>query len=106
MTKIKRNFLLTALLLAMGVGLYHLPLYRNRYSMEIVKVDDGYGYKIYQDQKPYIFQPFIPVVAGKYSFGSEKDAEQVGRLVLDRLSKGEDFSVTMEDLNRLGIASH
>lgn len=106
MKKIRKNLFLIVLLLVIGIGFYYLPLQRGDYSMEVVEVDGGYGYKIYRDQKPYIFQPFIPVVAGKYSFGSEEDAEQVGRLVLDRLSKGEDFSVTMEDLNRLGIASH
>lgn len=64
----------------------------------------GWGYRIGDpDGKPRIYQPYIPVLEERIPFRTEKEAHAVGSLVLRRLKKGRRFTVTCEDLQRLGV---
>lgn len=76
------------------------------YSVEILNIDsDKYGYKIKQNERVVILQPFVPGVPGKQYFRSSGEALRVGRLVCKRLADGRDFSVTPDDLEQLKIRS-
>ncbi len=50
-----------------------------------------------------IFQPFIPCISGKKPFMEKRDAEQVGQLVMKRMKSRENYTVTLDDLESLGI---
>ena len=65
------------------------------FSMEVIEVNGGYGYQI--------FQPFIPCISGKKPFMEKRDAEQVGQLVMKRMKSRENYTVTLDDIESLGI---
>lgn len=73
------------------------------FSMEVIEVNGGYGYQISHNNHITIFQPFIPSISGKKPFMEKRDAEQVGQLVMKRMKSGENYTVTLDDLESLGI---
>ncbi len=73
------------------------------FSMEVIEVSGGYGYQISHNNHITIFQPFIPSVSGKKPFTEKRDAEQIGQLVMKRMKNGESYTVTLADLESLGI---
>jgi len=73
------------------------------FSMEVIEVSRGYGYQISRNNHITIFQPFIPSVSGKKPFIKKRDAEQIGQLVMKRMKNGESYTVTLADLESLGI---
>lgn len=71
---------------------------------EVVKVDSGWGYKIYKNNKVFINQPFIPAVRGTHYFKTKKDAELTAQLVIDIMSKKNGLpTVTIEQLDSIGV---
>ena len=91
------------LLLLVGIMyVYVHPV--NRYRLEVTRVGgSGYGYKIYERERLIIVQPFIPVVSGKRAFQSEQDARCIGNLVLERVKAGDEFAISKDDLDNLGV---
>ena len=76
------------------------------YTVELLQLDTNkYGYQIKQDERILITQPFVPGISGKFYFHSPEDAMRVGKLVIKRLEAGAAFSITPEDIKRLGINS-
>lgn len=76
------------------------------YTVEVIEVDSNkYGYQIKQDERVLIMQPFVPGIPGKWYFEFPEDAIEVGKLVIKRLEAGIAFSITTEDMKRLGINS-
>ena len=73
------------------------------FSMEVIEVNEGYGYQISHNNHITIFQPFIPCISGKKPFMEKRDAEQVGQLVMKRMKNGESYTVTLADLESLRI---
>ncbi|SDL01538.1 protein of unknown function [Catalinimonas alkaloidigena] len=55
------------------------------YRVEAYAVEGGWGYRILQDQKTVIDQPFVPVRAARQPFHSETQALQTARLVVAKL---------------------
>lgn len=66
-------------------------------------VSRGYGYQISHNNHITIFQSFRPSVSGKKTFTEKRDAEQIGQLVMKRMKSGESYTVTLADLESLGI---
>ena len=73
------------------------------FSMEVIEVNGGYGYQISHNNHITIFSLFIPSISGKKPFMEKRDAEQVGQLVMKRMKSGENYTVTLDDLESLGI---
>ena len=73
------------------------------FSMEVIEVNGGYGYQISHNNHITIFQPFIPCISGKKPFMEKRDAEQVGQLVMKRMNRRQTYTVTLDDLESLGI---
>ena len=69
------------------------------FSME----NGGYGDQISHNNHITIFQPFIPCISGKKPFMEKRDAEQVGQLVMKRMKSRENYTVTLDDIESLGI---
>ncbi len=76
---------------------------RPKLHCSIYPVNDGYGYMILNGDQPLIKQDFIPVVAGKKTFPSAKDARLVADLVMDKMRKGASPVLVLQELHDLNI---
>lgn len=63
----------------------------------------GWGYDIYVDHKQYIKQDRIPAVAGLHAFVSEEEAERTGKLVVEKIKKGEHPALSKVEIQQLNI---
>jgi hypothetical protein len=70
---------------------------------EAVQTVYGWGYNVLADEKIYIKQEFIPAVPGKQGFKSADDALRVGNLVVKKISSNLPPSITIGELDSLGI---
>lgn len=64
----------------------------------------GWGYDILVDHKIFIHQEDIPAVAGKKGFLTKEDAMKTAGLVVEKLVKGKQPSITKDDLTALKIS--
>ena len=104
----RRTLLFIGLVVILLSGMwwsYYYAEKRNRYCLEVIKLDkdQGYGYTIKQGKQTVIYQPFVPVLSQRKPFKTPDEADIVGDLVLELLESGQDLSVTEEDLKSLGI---
>ena len=75
----------------------------NTLKVAAIKVDNGWGYTIKQDDKIIIKQTVIPAITNNHSFKSEDDALKTGSLVVQRLQQNSSPTITMSDLKTLAI---
>jgi hypothetical protein len=74
------------------------------YTYQTFQVDKNkWGYLILHFDKPFIKQIHIPAVGGNMSFTNEADAEKTARLVLSKLNKKEIPSLSINELEELGV---
>lgn len=72
--------------------------------IETVKIENGWAYKILQNNKVIIYQDLIPAVNGYFVFQNEEDAYKTAELVISKMMKSKDFpSVTVKELDSLGV---
>lgn len=69
----------------------------------VYKLNDGYGYSISYNDILFIKQDYIPTIQNNQSFCTYHDAEAVANLVLEKLIKKENPSITNSELKQLGI---
>lgn len=74
-----------------------------RYDMQVVRFEQGWGYKISKNNKPFITQDCIPAVAGKKTFANRRSARKTGKLVLSKLRSNRIPAVNTEELEELGV---
>jgi hypothetical protein len=74
-------------------------------KVETYKVSDGWGYQIKVNDKVFIDQPFIPVIAGNKPFPSRSTALKAGKIMKQRLIDRKMPSLTKEDFIMIGIDS-
>ncbi len=73
-------------------------------SYKVYKVDSGWGYKIYKNKKVFIKQPIIPAINATIPFKTQKDAEKVAKLVIEKMQKQIGLpSISVEELDSLGV---
>lgn len=60
--------------------------------------EGGWGYQITINKKRLIYQPTITAYDRSVSFPDETSARAVGQLVLERINKKENFSVSKEEV--------
>ncbi|MBQ4914521.1 DUF4907 domain-containing protein [Maribacter sp. MMG018] len=70
---------------------------------EVIDQGDGYGYRIYNGEKLIIQQETIPGFVGEIAFATHDDADKVAKCVMGKLLKGVNPTITLEELNALGI---
>lgn len=82
----------------------HLQENKSVYSYETLELDNGWTYKIYMNNKLFIFQKSIPSVPGVSGFKNQEAAERIARLVIYKLSNGlMPPSVSQQELDSLGV---
>lgn len=74
-----------------------------RINCRVIRVENGWGYELYNGEKIIIHQEVIPVIEGNSPFLSRKDARKTGKLALQKLYKGIIPAITRQDLDSLKI---
>ncbi len=74
-------------------------------TTQVFKTDDqGWGYDVLINGKPYIHQTIIPSVNGRFSFKTQEDARKTASHIVSILLKNNGLpSTTFEELDSLGI---
>jgi|GEM_PF-1334771 len=75
-------------------------------SVEVIamRVDSGWGYQIWINHRPFIYQNQIPAIPGHHVFHSRTDAMRVGTRVAGKILQHESPTITIAELQQLGIA--
>ena len=68
------------------------------FNYQVISVNKGYGYEITQNGKVFIHQDCIPSVNGIQPFNTRKEAEEVAKLVVQKLRKGQSPTVSTEEV--------
>ncbi len=96
------------LLTGLALSVLFLLKYKKReqtpplYS-KVIKLEAGYGYQIFMNDKLLVQQEFIPAIKGKTPFQSEKDAEKVAKSVIRKIQGKISPEITLQELNQLDI---
>ena len=73
-------------------------------EVKLFKIDSGWGYDIYRNNKLYIHQPFIPAFSGNNTFSSEEEARKTAELIIIKIQKNIiPPTVTITELDSMGI---
>lgn len=71
-------------------------------TINVIKIDDGYGYEIYLHEKKLIYQPYVPTVEGNTTFRNRDQAEQAAQLVSYKIRQGHiPPTVTTEEIEAI-----
>jgi len=74
-----------------------------RYDLNVVKHEQGWGYEIRKNHKPFIYQQYIPAIEGNKAFADKRSAKKTGRLVLSKLHHNQLPTISKEELKELGV---
>lgn len=75
----------------------------NGYHLKTFKVGNGWGYTILKKNKVIIKQDIIPGIPLKKPFATEKDAEIVGELMIEKLENKKIPSIAYKELQINGV---
>ena len=100
------------LLLSLAIAVLSLIAYRvflnpstETLNVKTFRVSGGWGYQISIHKKPYIYQPFIPVIPGKMPFPNRRTALRAAKTVKAKLLSGQRPDLTMDDILKTGVDS-
>lgn len=71
------------------------------YEVELYESGNGWGYDIVVNNKPYIHQPYMPVVEGQVPFPDKKSARKTGLIVVEKLKNHKSPRISREELNSI-----
>lgn len=76
----------------------------SNFSLNIIEVEDGWGYEVFKDSTLLIRQKNIPAVQGVKVLISKTQAETLGSFVLSKVKNGQfPPSVSIQELDSLNI---
>ena len=76
----------------------------NVLTVETMNSENGWGYNILKDGKPFIRQANIPSIPGNKGFDSEEKAKTVGNFILFKIQNGiMPPSTNRTELDSLGV---
>lgn len=67
-------------------------------ELQTFQLGDGWGYKVLMNRKVLIYQPTIPAIDSLRSFPTEASARRIGSLVVKRIKKNQNFTITTDDI--------
>jgi hypothetical protein len=103
---VQKNFLFTTVKQVLLISFLLLIFACNNkqgLTLESIKTPTGWGYVIKNNNKIIIKQSIIPVIESQKSFENEKEALEVGNLVLQKLKDKKSPTITKKDLISLSI---
>lgn len=74
---------------------------RKDIKLEVFEYEQGWGYQILIHSKVFIYQPTIPAIQTNQSFPDQRSARKVGLYVMKKIKAGKDFTLSMEDINKI-----
>lgn len=74
-----------------------------KYNVDVIKVDEGWGYDIKQAGEIFIHQPFVPSIQKAMPFPNKRMAKKTAHLVVGKLENGKLPTLTVEEIKNLGI---
>ena len=75
------------------------------FKVKVFEVGIGFGYDITANDVIIIKQENIPAIQQQKNFTSYEHAHQVAGVVVEKLSKGDNPVISIEELKKLGILS-
>lgn len=107
---IKRIYIVVCVIFIVTIIGFSVKTAKSRTNDGMLKVESvplyhasGWGYEILVDHKIFIHQEFIPAIAGKKTFFTKEDAMKTAGLVIEKLIKGKQPTITKDDLTALKI---
>ena len=77
---------------------------KSPYEVEVLNFGEAsYGYQINLHGKLFIKQEYMPAVACKKYFKTEKQAESIANLMIDKMERKESPTIQLSELIHLGI---
>ncbi|RUT78659.1 DUF4907 domain-containing protein [Ancylomarina longa] len=73
------------------------------WTLKTIKIDEGWGYAIYQNDMLTIKQNRIPAIPANTPFVSKESAQKVGEIVLQKIKGHKIPSISKQELQNLGI---
>lgn len=105
--KIRKNFNplfnIYLIIFLTGTFIFVFRKKEDNFKVESIKIINGWGYTISNNNKLIIKQTIIPVVSQQKSFQTEKEALAVGHLVIHKLESNLSPTITKKDLISLKI---
>lgn len=71
--------------------------------LTVIKLENGWGYDINNNQRILIHQPNIPAIQKSIPFNTKQDARKVGSLVLKKIESNKFPTITLRELDSLKI---
>jgi hypothetical protein len=97
----KKILLIFALFLVIVLFTVILTRRGHFYEVELFKSEQGWGYEILKNNKPYIHQPYMPVIEGEVPFSTRQSARKTGRLVVRKIQNHESPAITRAELESI-----
>ena len=95
------------LLVILGLVLATAWLFYNRptqYQVQTFATQNGWGYTILNNGKPFIHQPTIPGQSGMVGFANQAQARRVGERVVEKIQQNTALpTLTTDELRQLGV---
>lgn len=102
----KKYWVYGLLIASLAFFVYKKFIYKPKtIDYKIVKLSNGWGYNILENNKVFISQTTIPAAKGYQVFKTEKDAQVIANLVVQKMlvdKKGMP-NITLEDLDSCKI---
>ncbi|MBN1414574.1 MAG: DUF4907 domain-containing protein [Bacteroidales bacterium] len=73
------------------------------YVLHVVKHEQGWGYEICKNKKPFIYQEYIPAIEGRIPFSDKNSARKTGKRVLKKLRNHQSPTITRTELVEMGV---
>ena len=100
----RKKIIILAVLIIASIFIVKLSnVSANEYDLETFKVESGWGYNILKKNKVIIKQDIIPGIPVKKPFTTEKDAEIVGELMIEKLKNKKIPSISYKELQINGV---
>lgn len=96
----KAIYLFSAIIIVIGL-IITLSAGKSGYELEIVQENDGWAYIILLEEKPIIYQRYLPAIEGNLTFCTKRSAKLVGKMVLYKLRNNQTPNITKSEVSKV-----
>jgi len=88
------------IMLVVVVGRFHNKR-NHHYTVDVINIEQGWGYNILCDNKLIIHQPYMPAKNGQFTFQNKYDAKKTGQLVVKKLQNSQSPRIRIDELDSI-----